>query len=294
MNKEAMQQQILEALSKKLGDGYRLQIQEVYKTNVKLDGLTIRRHGSNISPTVYLDPFYEELRKGEKLDNIINEISCLYFGVSSDMLGFDVSPIYDFNYVKERVFVQLINRRYNEELLRDVPYMPFLDDLAVIVRCLVESTEVWTSSFLVHDNHLKMWEIGSEDLLSIAVQNTRKMFGVDLMRMTNVIMELDPNFDSSDGAKVPLWVLTNKKRFLGASTILFGDILRDFANIYGNFYVIFSSIHEVLLLPTPDSSDIDSITSINQTVNAFQVQEDEILGTKAYFYSKKDGFACKG
>lgn len=294
MNKEAMQQQILEALSKKLGDGYSIQIQEVYKTNVKLDGLTIRRCGSNVSPTIYLESFYKELEKGKKLDNIINEISCLYFGASSDMVGFDISPIYDFNYVKERVFVQLINRRYNEELLRDVPHVPFLDDLAVIVRCLVESTEVWTSSFLVHDNHLKMWEIGSEDLLSIAVQNTRKMFGVDLMRLTNMIMEFDPNFDSSDGAKVPLWVLTNKKRFLGASTILFDDILRDFANIHGNFYVIFSSVHEVLLLPTPDSSDIDSITSINQTVNAFQVQEDEVLGTKAYFYSKKDGFACKG
>lgn len=294
MNKEAMQKQILEALSKKLGDGYSIHIQEVYKTNVKLDGLTIRRCGSNISPTIYLDPFYAKLKKGEALDNIINEISRLYFNASSDMVGFDVSPIYDFNYVKERVFVQLINKCYNEELLRDIPYMTFLDDFAVIVRCLVESTEVWTSSFLVRDNHLKMWEIGSDNLLSIAVQNTRKMFGVDLMRMTNVIMELDPDFDSSDGAKVPLWVLTNKKRFLGASTILFDDILRDFANIYGNFYVIFSSIHEVLLLPTSDSSDIDSITSINQTVNAFHVQEDEVLGTKAYFYSKKDGFACKG
>lgn len=42
MNKEAMKHQILEALSKKLGDSFHLSIQKVLKTNEKLDGLTIR------------------------------------------------------------------------------------------------------------------------------------------------------------------------------------------------------------------------------------------------------------
>lgn len=69
-------------------------------------------------------------------------------------------------------------------------------------------------------------------------------------------------------------MLTNKKRFLGASTVLFDDILKDFANAYGNFSVIFSSVHEVLLLPTPDSSDLDFIPAINRSVNDTQVQAE--------------------
>lgn len=293
MNKEAMQQQILEALSKKLGDGYRLQIHQVLKTNIKRDGLTILRCGDNVSPTIYLESFYKALEKGETPDSVTNEISRLYFSTRIEMLDFDVSPIQDFNFVKKHLFVQLINRHYNTELLVDIPHRPFLDDFSVIVRCLVDSTDEGNSSFLVHDNHLKMWGIESEELLSLALQNTRKLLGVDLMRMEKVLMEFDIDFDLSD-VKIPLWVLTNKKRFLGASTVLFDDILKDFANAYGNFYVIFSSVHEVLLLPTPDSSDLDFITAINQSVNDTQVQADEVLGAKAYFYSKKDGFACKG
>ena len=48
MNKEAMKQQILEALSKKLGNSFHLSIQKVLKTNEKLDGLTIRHGSENI------------------------------------------------------------------------------------------------------------------------------------------------------------------------------------------------------------------------------------------------------
>lgn len=302
MNKEAMQQQILEALSKKLGDGYSIRIQEVYKTNVKLDGLTIRRCGSNISPTIYLEPYYEKLENGDTLDNVTNEISRLYFCTKVemlDMMDFDFSPIHNFNFVKKRLFVQLINRHYNKELLADVPYTLFLDDFAVTVRCFLDSdsTNEWNSSFLVHNNHLKIWGVETEKLLSLALLNTRGLLGVDLRGMATVLKEICPEFVGGDEVNIPdipLWVMTNKRKFLGASTVLFDDILRDFANAYGDFYVIFSSVHEALLLPTEDSSDIDFITAINQSVNDTQVKADEVLGTKAYFYSKKDGFACKG
>lgn len=67
-------------------------------------------------------------------------------------------------------------------------------------------------------------------------------------------------------------------------------MLEDFADAHGSFYVIFSSVHEVLLIPTTDSSDIDFLSRINQEVNVSEVMQDEILGTKAYYYAKGKGF----
>lgn len=46
----------------------------------------------------------------------------------------------------------------------------------------------------------------------------------------------------------------------------------------------------LLLIPTPDDSNIDEITKMNQQVNEEQVGIEEILGTKAYYYSKDKGF----
>ena len=57
MNKEAMKQQILEALSKKLGDGFHLSIQKVLKTNEKLDKDRFRRDLGNVEEA------YEEVFK---------------------------------------------------------------------------------------------------------------------------------------------------------------------------------------------------------------------------------------
>lgn len=86
-----------------------------------------------------------------------------------------------------------------------------------------------------------------------------------------------------------MWFMSNKKRYFGAAAILSDDVLKDFAKKHGSFYVIFSSVHEVLILPSTDNSDIDTLTRHNQDVNA-ALLEEEILGTKAYFYQKDSGF----
>ena len=84
--------------------------------------------------------------------------------------------------------------------------------------------------------------------------------------------------------------MSNQKRTYGAAAVLHDDVLEDFAEKHGSFYVIFSSVHEVLIKSSPDNSDIDILTKHNQDVNASALEEDEILGTKAYFYQKGRGF----
>lgn len=291
MNKETMQQLILEALSKKLGGGYRISIQKVLKTNVKLDGLTILQNGKNISPTIYLDSFYKDLENGVSLDDVVSEILRTYSEAKIHPWHFELTSICDFSCVKDRLYVQLVNRHSNKELLQNIPHSLFLDDFAVIVRCTVDLTAEGNASFLVQNNHLKMWQIKQEALISHAIQNTRKLFGVNLAPMEIFMQKLCPEMAvCNDFPKPPLWVMTNNRKLAGAATAMFDDVLRDFAREHGNFYVIFSSVHEILLVLTPDNSDIDAITKMNQEVNATQVAEDEILGTKAYYYCKDSGF----
>ena len=293
MNKEAMKQQIQEALSKKLGNGFHVITQKVLKTNVKLDGLVIMQEGKNITPTIYLEPFYKDLEDGTPLDEVVGSILQVYFRADIHPEHFDLTQISDFGYVKDRLYVQLINRHSNEELLQEVPHALFLDDFAIVARCTVEMLAEGSASFLVHNGHLDMWETDKETLLSHALQNTREMFGVELVNMRDLIREMLPDEVSDGLPDCPLWIMTNNRKLAGAATVLFDDVLKRFAEEHGSFYVIFSSIHEVLLMPTPDASDINTITRMNQEVNETQVDEDEILGTKAYFYHKDRGFVLQ-
>ncbi len=290
MNREEMKQLILEAVAVKLGSGYHGILKEVLKTNQKLDGLTIFQAGNNIAPTIYLDSFYKELEKGASIDDVASEILRIYSEAEIQPLHFDPTSVLDFDHIKDKLYVQLVNRHSNSELLRDIPHSLFLDDFAVTVRCIVEMASEGSASFLVHNTHMEMWHMNQEALISSAIHNTRRIFGLDLRSMNDVIKELLPDSVDNDSIGTPLWVMTNNKNLSGAATALFDDVLRNFANEHGSFYVIVSSVHEVLLLPAPDNSAIDVITRINQEVNAAQVRADEILGTKAYYYSKDSGF----
>ena len=91
----------------------------------------------------------------------------------------------------------------------------------------------------------------------------------------------------------PMFVLTNKPKMNGASVALFDDVLKEFAKVHGNFYVIFSSVHEALLIPDDYKLDLENLTSINLEVNETSVDCDEVLGTKAYFYDEEKGFVIK-
>ena len=289
MNKEAMKQQILEILSKKLGDGYHGTLEKVQKTNIDLDGLTILKDGETITPTIYLEPFYKALENGVSVDDVTDRILYIYFNARTYKDQFDITSLSDFGYAKNKLYVQLINRHLNKNLLQNIPHTMFLDDFAVAVRCTVEASEESNASFMVHNSHLNIWQADSETVLSLAVKNTLAMHDVDLMPLGQLIRETFPASPAGHSSDGGLWFMSNKKRYYGAAAVLHDDVLKSFAEKHGSFYVIFSSVHEVLLMPSPNNSGIDSLTRHNQDVNA-TLSEEEILGTKAYFYQKDRGF----
>ena len=289
MNREAMKHQILEALAQKLGSGYHGTLEKVQKTNVELDGLTIIKDGENITPTIYLEPFYKALENGVSVDDVTDRILHIYFNARTYKEQFDITSLSDFGYTKNKLYVQLVNRHLNENLLRNVPHAMFLDDFAIIVRCTVEASEEGEASFMVHNRHLDVWQTDIETVLSLAIRNTLATHDVELMPLEKLIRETFPAFPMEHSSDCGLWYMSNQRRTFGAATVLYDDVLKSFADKHGSFYVIFSSVHEVLLKPSPDHSDIDMITRHNQEANA-TLPKEEILGTKAYFYQKGRGF----
>lgn len=297
MNKESMKNLIKEEITKRLGNNFHISIQEVLKTNVKRDGLTILEEGTNISPTIYLEAYYKRLLNGEDISIITDEILALYekAKLDSNQSSFDVSFVTDFQQIKGKLFVKLINRHLNKELLSDVPFAYFLDDFAIVPYVVVNMLEEGTASFRVHNCHIEMWGVEPNELIDLAIKNTRELFGVEIKSMKDVLFgmgELD-NLPFPEVFNPPMYVATNTTKLNGATIALFDDELKAFAKEHGNFYVIFSSVHECLFIPDDYNMNLDELTSMNVEVNATQVACDEVLGTKAYFYDEEKGFVIK-
>lgn len=283
MNKETMHQLIIKALQKELGDTYSIFIHEVLKTNLVLDGLSILKQGENVSPSIYLNSFYKDLESGIPLTVVINNILSIYKQCSFP--GYlDVSKILDFNNVRSNLFVKLINKHLNEKLLENVPHTYFLDDFVITVHCKLNQTKEGLFSFAITNDYLKTWNLTVPSLISIAKENTISLMGLDIENLSDSLQSMHVQVPS-----LPIWVMTNRYMLNGAATVLNDNVLKEFAATCGNFYIIFSSIHEVLLIPSNDNLNIEMLTNLNQEVNTSSLNEEDILGTKAYYYEKGKG-----
>ena len=80
--------------------------------------------------------FYEDYQKGQRLEDVADEILVLYGKVKADH-SWEEDCFQCYEKVRDRIVFRLINRKANEELLKTIPYVPYLD-LAVVFYVLVD------------------------------------------------------------------------------------------------------------------------------------------------------------
>jgi len=86
-----------------------------------------------------------------------------------------------------------------------------------------------------------------------------------------------------------LMVLTNDQALYGAGALFYPGQLDTIASQIGSdYFVIPSSIHEVLILPDDGTIDRHAIESMIQEVNMTAVAPEERLSDHAYHYDAKD------
>ncbi len=266
-----------------------------------VDGLTILESGYNIAPTIYIQEYYRKLKKGSSLSSIFAQILEAYYQYRP-MENIDASFFQDFAHIKKRIVCKLIHYERNKALLREIPFIPFLD-LAVVFYCLVSSNSAGTATILIHNEHLKLWNTNPDTLEKLARENTPQLLSSHLERLSsmlnslnaceridlsNLSAELGGPLDLSAYASIPMYILTNKLRFLGASCILYEGLLSDFAKRHNSdLYIIPSSVHEVLLVPARPSMTKDSFNEMIAEVNSTQLSPEEILSDHVYYYDRK-------
>lgn len=290
---------VREEVEKRTGDCCKVRLDDVRKNNgVVLRGLTVTQDDSNISPTIYLNSYYEEYIKGRAtLVNVVNDVMDTY---RRNKVNQSVDMRYFLNYesVKERIIYKLVNTEKNKELLEDVPHIEFLD-LSIIFQCLVSQEDLGRASILIHNVHLKLWEVSVDALYQAAKENTQRLQGYEIKGITEVLQEImcaeevenivDEDCMSAFSGSVPMYVLSNKNRVEGAACMLYPNLIQDFAKaIQSSFYIIPSSIHELLLLPTEHLEESQEIKHMIREINDTQVSVEEILSYSLYLYDKEE------
>ena len=279
-----------------VGDNAEVRHNEIRKNNgLVLNGVTILLPGETISPMAYIENFvkdeYERVDYVTEIHNIAKEIIVTIAKFRNEpIMQIEKDNFTNFEYIKDKLCVLLVNYETNREMLKDLPYEIFLD--LAIICCIKVGND---GMIKIPNNLLDNYGVTKETLFEIAKENTPKLEPAIGTNMVNMIFGLingnksDEDLDDFvlyDDAP-PMYVLTNKDKHYGATTMLYNEVLDKLASqIDRDLVVIPSSIHEVILLPYDDEMDIEAVTKMVQEVNQDVVDQEEMLSNHAYIYNR--------
>lgn len=293
----------LSSIQTYFGDNASVSVHQIVRNNnVRLDGLTIEEASVNITPTIYLNYYYDDYLAGKPFSAVLDEIIASYQKNLPDQ-NMDLTFFTDYNKAKYHIIFKLINYSQNADSLKEIPHFRFLD-LAVVFCCFLPDTPNGNASILIQNHHLDFWHITADSLYELAVKNTPILLPYDLKSMEDVLRYADPDslsfgsgkmqMPSAPGKPPAMYVLSNTERYYGAAVILYPQVLAFFADLQeSDLYILPSSVHEVLLLPKSSCPHASGLNCIIQEVNASQVLAEEILSDHFYCFDRALGIITR-
>ena len=271
-------------------------LNHVMKNNgTELDGITIMEKDKNIAPTIYINSFYDRYREGVSLKAVVSEIIRIY-NQNKNSININADYFENNENVRKTIVYKLVNYQKNKKLLEDVPYKRVLD-LAVVFYCLIEQRKGVSATALIHNEHLRIWNVTEDEIYNDALKNTPVLLAGSIVPMSKILSEIAGTAPVDNDEKVCeytgediLYVLTNSSRVNGAACILYDNLLKKFANdVHSDLYILPSSVHEVIIVPKKNAFDKSELADMVREVNEQGVSQDEILSDNVYEYNRKNG-----
>ena len=249
----------------------RTELYTVTKNNgTRRTGILFKQEDSNLAPTIYLEEFYQKYLKGQQVPDLADSICSIYQEIRVKKTC-DCQNLFDFNHVKEHIVYKLIRRDANEELLKKIPYEPFLD-LAVVYYIQIDNTRFGSAAIQIRNEHLRYWRVEKEEIRRLAEKYKPRIYPVQIRQIVRF-----------------MYVATNEQCSLGAAVMRYPDFREKVRGmIRGDFYILPSSIHEVILVPESFGLEPERMQEMVKEINQTGVAPEEVLSDSVYYFDGEE------
>lgn len=271
-----------------LGEGMSLHLHTALKNNgVERVGLTITDKRVNISPTIYLEEYYKQFENEISIEDIVESVLEVYHEVKFEHT-WQVHTVKDFEIMRSKIVYKLIHAAKNETLLQNMPYIAYLD-FAIVFYILFEVDESGTATIPITHELIQLWGVSLDEIQQNAFRNAPTLLPAIFKPMQIVIDELmGTNYSEEKFTEDLMFVLTNSLRSFGAACILYDGMLDKISEEIGeNYYILPSSIHEMIIIPESNSPSRAHLNEMIAEVNQTQVDDEEFLSECVYYYDRK-------
>lgn len=239
-------------------------VQDIVRPNVTYTGLLIKKDSGIPSPVVHIEWLYDLFDSGRlTLDQCYEKVD----EILAIKENFNTSDILDWLKAKDRLFLKVFGNKpdgiYRKvEDLYLVPYVQVTSDDSAVARVVPALLDKWEVDEGTVFDYAK---INQETLRPEKIVSMAEQLGIE--------------------EEIPVYVVSTVSGINGAGVIFYEGICEKIKERLGeDFYIVPSSIHEVLVVPKSVSPDIKHLQAMVEFINATEVKEEDRLTNSVYTY----------
>ncbi len=270
---------------------FTVEARTVEKMNETYEGLTVKPDDGEIGVNLNLDNLYQEYQNGTSYDSIVTKAADIATEALDNRPDFDLDSIKDYDKMKSTLAIEIVSADRNRSTLETVPHKE-IEDMAVVFRFIIsEGPLSGTGSILVTNQMLDSYGITAAQLHEDALKNAPEIRPLVIEGMAEVLAKQMGVEDLEMlGFNIPpeqeqMFVASVEGNVHGAGVIAYQNFMDQAAErAGGSFYILPSSIHEVLIIPDNGKFDTASLEQMVREVNATTVDITEQLTDSVYHY----------
>lgn len=310
MNFEQFVEEVKTSIKDHLPEEYRDAVVELYqheKLNESYLGMTIRKDGQSVAPTLNMNKYYEQYHDFERgeMAFVLEEMADV---IQTEPLQVNLGVLMNYESAKDKLFIRVSDADRNSEYLKGIPHRQ-VENLAITYHLAVDISDSGISSAPINNQMMKAYGVTEEQLYQDALENSPKIFPAKIESIEVMMVKLMREDMKREGmseeeinemiqsmgiggegaSQAPLTVVTNERESNGAAVLFYPgqmEKLGEFSK--GDFYILPSSTHEVLILPDDGAMTYRDLKAMVVEINNTQVPETERLADEVYHYDAKD------
>ena len=293
MDYETFKESVKEDLGKMLKTrGLTVNIQEHHmeKLNSSYDALTITPEDSNIGVNANLSAMYSAVEDGQSYSKVLTSaVNKITEGLRNTP-NVDIQDLTNYEVMKDKLSMDVVSAERNAEMLLNIPHER-IEDMAVVYRLVLDKNDSGNGTVLVTNKLMEQFGVTKEQLHADAMLNAPEIRPSEIRGMSEVLseimgVEMPPGMDTQDEK---MFVATVPDKIHGAGVIAYPNFFEEAAEkIGGDYYVLPSSIHEVLLVKDNGDMSVKDLEAMVRDVNETQVAPEEQLTDHVYHYDSKE------
>lgn len=271
------------------GADVELTARRVDKMNESYDAITVRPTDSSIGVNISVEKAFAAYENGTPIPEIAEHFADAVEKGFRESPQVDLESISDYEQMKSKLSMEVVSAEKNAELLESVPHER-MEDMAVVYRFVLDQTDSGNGTILVTNQLLDQYGITKELLRADAMENAPEIRPSEIRGMSEVMSELAPGMIPEVAPEdEQMFVATVPNKIHGAGVIAYPNFMEDAAQkMGGDFFVLPSSIHEVLLVKDNGQVAAKELENMVKEVNATQVEPADQLTDHVYHYDSQN------